>query len=50
MKTIYYWQSGVWTDDKELADLAVECLGFDNFESIELDADSDIDSEIARLT
>lgn len=49
MKTIYYWQSGVWTDDKGVSELAVLCLGFDTPETVELDNKSDIDAEIARL-
>ncbi len=48
-QTIYYWQSGAWTDDKETADLAVDCLDFPKPETIELDIESDVDSEIAGL-
>lgn len=48
-QTIYYWQSGAWTDDKETAELAVECLDFPEPESIELDAAADVDTEIAGL-
>ena len=46
---VYYWQSGAWTDDKETADLAVDCCGFSTPETIELDVDADVDSEIAGL-
>ncbi len=46
---VYYWQSGAWTDDKSTADLAVECLGFSIPESIEIDIDTDIDSEVEGL-
>lgn len=48
-QTIYYWQSGAWVDDRETAELAVECLGFADFESVELDIESDVDSEIMGL-
>lgn len=48
-QTIFYWPSGAWTDDKETAELAVDCLGFSPPEAVELDVDADVDSEITGL-
>lgn len=49
MMTVYYWQSGAWTDDAETAELAVECCGFSTPETIELDIDANVDSELVGL-
>lgn len=48
-QTIFYWQSGAWTDDQETAELAVDCLDFPTPETIELDVNADVDSELAGL-
>lgn len=48
-QTIFYWPSGAWTDNKETAELAVDCLDFPEPETIQLDIDADVDSELAGL-
>ena len=49
-KIIYYWPSGVWVDDEASAQLAIDCLGFGEYQLIELDIEANIDNEIAGLT
>lgn len=48
-QTIYYWQSGVWVDNKETAELAVFCLGFEDYKTADMDKKSDIQHEVNLL-
>ncbi len=49
MQIIYFWPSGAWINDKETADLAIEYLGFSNYQTTEIPSNADVDWLITQL-